>query len=228
MIHVIKSFQRVPKGLVEEYKKLSSATIYEASGAKGALSSRIKPISPDMTVCGPAVTVKVKPRDNLLLHKAIYVARPGDVLVADAEGFAEAGAWGEVMAVAAQSRGIAGLVFNGAVRDTQAMSNMGFPVFSCSVSIKTTEKISLGWINHPLIMDNVDIHPGDLIFGDRDGVVVVRRQEAEDVLQKSLAREEKEKMIKERLRKGESTLDILGFSELLEKRGLNEETGTPG
>lgn len=228
MIHVIKSFQRVPMALVEEYKKLSSATIYEASGAKGALSSRMKPISADMVVCGPAVTVKVKPRDNLLLHKAIYVAQPGDVLVADAEGFAEAGAWGEIMAVAAQARGIAGFVFNGAVRDTQAMSDMGFPVFSCAVSIKTTEKISLGWINHPLIMDNVEIHPGDLIFGDRDGVVVVSREEADDVLQKSVAREEKEKKIKERLSKGESTLDIYGFAELLGKRGLTEEKGTPG
>jgi 4-hydroxy-4-methyl-2-oxoglutarate aldolase len=91
------------------------------------------------------------------------------------------------------------------------------------VSIKTTEKISLGWINHPLILDNVEISPGDLIFGDRDGVVVVSREEAEDVLEKSLAREEKEKKIKERLRKGESTLDIYGFSDLLEKRGLTEE-----
>jgi 4-hydroxy-4-methyl-2-oxoglutarate aldolase len=223
MPQVVHSIQRVPKELVEKYKRLSSATIYEASGAKGALSSRMKPISPDMTVCGPAVTVKVKPRDNLLLHKAIYVARSGDVLVADAEGFTEAGAWGEIMAVAAKARGIAGFVFHGAVRDCQAMSELGFPVFCCAVSIKTTEKISLGWINHPLILDNVEIRPGDLIFGDRDGVVVVSREEAEDVLEKSLAREEKEKKIKERLRKGESTLDIYGFSDLLEKRGLTEE-----
>ena len=223
MVHVIHSIQRVSKELVEKYKKLSSATIYEASGAKGALSSRMKPISPDMTVCGPVVTVKVKPRDNLLLHKAIYVAQPGDVIVADAEGFAEAGAWGEVMAVAAQARGIAGLVFNGAVRDTQAMSDMGFPVFSSSVSIKTTEKISLGFINHPMILDNVEIRPGDLVFGDRDGVVVVSRDEAEDVFHKSLAREDKERKIMERLRKGEKTVDIFGFTELLEKRGLTEE-----
>ena len=228
MPQVVHSIQRVPKELVEKYKKLSSATIYEASGAKGALSSRMKPISPGMSVCGPAVTVKVKPRDNLLLHKAIYVAQPGDVLVADAEGFAEAGAWGEILAVAARARGIAGFVFHGAVRDSQAMSDMGFPVFSCAVSIKTTEKISLGWINHPLILDNVEIHPGDLIFGDRDGVVVISREEAEDIFQKSLAREEKEQKIKERLRKGESTLDIYGFAELLEKRGLTEEKGTPG
>jgi 4-hydroxy-4-methyl-2-oxoglutarate aldolase len=158
-----------------------------------------------------------------MLHKAIYVAQPGDVIVADAEGYTEAGAWGEIMAVAAQKRGIAGLVFNGGVRDAQAMSELGFPVFSRALCIKGTEKISLGWINHPLILDNVIIHPGDLILGDRDGVVVVKREEAEEVLQKSLAREEKERGVKERLMRGESTLDIYGFAGILKARGLTEE-----
>jgi len=223
MVHVIHSIQRVPVALVDQYKELSSATVHEASGGKGALSSRIKPISPDMVVCGAAVTVKVRPRDNLMLHKAIYVAQAGDVVVADTEGFTEAGAWGEIMAVAAQKRGIAGLVFNGGVRDSQIMTELGFPVFSCGLCIKGTEKISLGWINHPLTIDNITINPGDLILGDRDGVVAVRREEAEKVLQKSLAREEKEKVVKERLIQGESTLDIYGFSEILEMRGLAEE-----
>ncbi len=176
-----------------------------------------------MVVCGPAITVKVRPGDNLMLHKAIYVANAGDVIVADAEGFTEAGAWGEIMAVAAQKRGIAGLVFNGAVRDSQAMTEQGFPAFSRALCIKGTEKISLGWINHPLILDNVAIYPGDLILGDRDGVVVVKREEAAEVLEKSRVREEKEKRIKERLRQGESTLDILGFIDILKARELSEE-----
>jgi 4-hydroxy-4-methyl-2-oxoglutarate aldolase len=223
MVQVIHAIHRVSMDFVRQFEKLSSATVYEASGAKGALSSRIKPIQPDMAVCGPAVTVKVSPRDNLMLHKAIYVAQPGDVIVADAEGFAEAGAWGEVMAVAAKERGIGGLVFNGAIRDTQAISELGFPVFSCAICIKGTDKISLGRINHPLNFDNVTIHPGDLILGDRDGVVVVKREEAEEVLRKSLAREEKEKGVKERLKKGESTLDIYDFTTILKARGLTEE-----
>jgi 4-hydroxy-4-methyl-2-oxoglutarate aldolase len=176
-----------------------------------------------MKVCGPVVTVKVRPCDNLILHKAIYVAQKGDVIVADAGGYMEAGAWGEIMAVAAHHRGIGGLVFNGMVRDSQAMSELGFPVFSCGLSIKGTEKTSLGWINHPLNLDNITIFPGDLILGDRDGLVVVKREEAQEVLQKSLAREEKEKGIKERLRRGESTLDIYGFAEILKARGLAEE-----
>jgi 4-hydroxy-4-methyl-2-oxoglutarate aldolase len=223
MLHVIHNIQRVPTGLTKEYKKLSSATVHEASGGIGALSANIKPISHDMIVCGPAITVNLRPGDNLMLHKAIYVAKPGDVIVADAKGFTEAGAWGEIMAVAAQARGIAGLVFNGAVRDSQAMTDLGFPVFSRALCIKGTEKISLGRINHPLILDNVTIYPGDLILGDRDGVVVVKREDAAEILQKSKAREEKEETLKERLKRGESTLDILGFGDILKARGLSEE-----
>jgi len=223
MTHVVRTIQRVPTDLVQQYHELSSATVHEASGGKGALSSRIKPISPDMKVCGPIVTVKVRPGDNLMLHKAIYVAQKGDVIVADAGGYTEAGAWGEIMAVAAQAREIAGFVFNGCVRDAQAMSDLGFPVFSCGLSIKGTEKISLGWINHPLNLDNITIHPGDLIVGDRDGLVVVQREGAKEIFEKSVAREEKEKGIKERLRQGESTLKIYGFGDILESRGLTEE-----
>jgi 4-hydroxy-4-methyl-2-oxoglutarate aldolase len=223
MAHVIHSIQRVSPALVEQYRQLSSATIHEASGGKGALSSRIKPISPEMTVCGTVVTVKIRPCDNLMLHKAIYVAQAGDVIVADADGYVEAGAWGEIMAVAAQARGIAGFVFNGAVRDAVPMRDLGFPVFSCALCIKGTEKTSLGSINHPLNIDNITIHPGDLILGDCDGLVVVERETAGEVLQKSLAREEKEKGIKERLRNGESTLNIYGFADILAARGLTEE-----
>ena len=223
MFHVIHTIQRVQTELVSEYSKLSSATVHEASGGIGALSANIKPISTDMVVCGPAITVNLRPGDNLMLHKAIYVAEPGDVIVADAKGFTEAGAWGEIMAVAAQARGITGLVFNGAVRDSQEMTKLGFPVFSRALCIKGTEKISLGWINHPLILDNVTIHPGDLILGDRDGVVVVKHEDAAEILQKSKARDEKEKGIKERLKRGESTLNILGFGKILKERGLSEE-----
>jgi len=223
MPHVIHNIKRVSEELVKEFRLLSTATVNEASGGKGALSHRIKPISPQMKVCGPAVTVKVRPCDNLILHKAIYVAHRGDVIIADAEGYLEAGAWGEIMAVAAKIRGIEGFVFNGMVRDSEVITEIGFLIFSCGLSIKGTDKISLGLINHPIIIDNVKIYPGDLVLGDRDGVVIVKREEAEDVLRKSIEREEKEKLIKERLRAGESTLKIYGFEEILRQRGLTED-----
>jgi len=206
-----ESFDRVPAELVKQFRALSSATVHEASGGRGALSSNIKPIDADMKLCGPALTVQLRPGDNLALHKAIYVAREGDVIVADAQGFTEAGAWGEVMTVAAQARGLEGLVFDGAVRDTREIAELGFPVFSVAVSIKGTEKNSPGVINCPLTLDGVFINPGDLVLGDRDGVVVVRRQQAEAVLEQSRAREARESIAMERLRAGESTLDIFGF-----------------
>lgn len=223
MVHVIHRIERVSEELIKKYRKLSSATIYEASGGKGALSHRIKPVSPQMKICGPAITVKVRPCDNLILHKAIYVAKRGDVIIADGEGYLEAGAWGEIMTVAAQVRGIEGFIFNGMVRDSEIISELGFPVFSCGLSIKGTDKISLGLINHPINIDNVTIHPGDLVLGDRDGVVIVKKEEADEILRKSLEREEKERKVKERLKAGETTLRIYGFDEVLKSRGLIEE-----
>ncbi len=209
--------------IVEQFKSISSATAHEASGGRGALSSRIKPIDVRMRVCGPAVTVKVRPGDNLMLHKAIYVAKPGDVIVADAQGFTEAGAWGEVMTVAAQARLLGGLVFNGAIRDTREIAELGFPAFCAGVCIKGTEKASVGPINHQLVIDGVIINPGDLVVGDCDGVVIIRRQDAAEVLQKAREREQKEARVMERLRAGESTLELYGLDRILTQRQLTEE-----
>ena len=224
---IVHTISRVPQDLVEQFRSLSSATVYEASGGHGALSSRLKPIDCSMKVCGPAVTVQVRPGDNLMLHKAIYVAREGDMIVADAQGFAEAGAWGEVMAVAAQSRGLGGLVFNGAVRDTAEIARLGFPVFSVAVCIKGTQKVSPGLINHPLVLDGVVINPGDLVLGDRDGVVIVAREDAQEVLEKARARESKELEVMKRLRAGESTLDIFGLGRALGQMEITEEKPDP-
>ena len=113
MPHVIHNISRVTPETVKKYQRLSAATVHEASGGKGALSSRIKPISPKMKLVGPAVTVEPRPGDNLMLHKAIYVAQPGDIIVADAKGYPEAGEWGEIMAVSAKERNNADLAFYG-------------------------------------------------------------------------------------------------------------------
>jgi len=220
---VVHSIERVVPEIVEQFRRFPSATIYEASGGRGALSSRIKPIDCRMRVCGTAVTVKVRPGDNLMLHKAIYVAKAGDVIVADAQGFIEAGAWGEVMTVAAQAHSLGGLVFNGAIRDTREITELGFPAFCAGVCIKGTEKASIGLINHQLVMDSVVINPGDLVIGDCDGVVIVSREDAEDVLRKSREREQKEARAMERLRAGETTLDMYGLGQILAERRVTEE-----
>ncbi len=224
---VVHSIHRVSRAVVEQCRHLSSATVHEAYGRRGALSSRIKPVDNRMKVCGPAVTVQLRPGDNLMLHKAIYIAQPGDVIVADAQGFCEAGAWGEIMTVAAMERGLGGLVLNGAVRDTREITELGFPTFCVGVSIKGTEKSSLGLINHPLIVDDVLINPGDLVLGDVDGVVVVSRDDAVEAVRESEERECAEAPAMERLRAGETTLDMYGLAQLLAERRLTEERMLP-
>jgi 4-hydroxy-4-methyl-2-oxoglutarate aldolase len=220
--HVIHDIQRVPQELVESMRKLPTATIHEAYGAQGAMSHYIKPIHSAMKLCGPVVPVKARPGDNLIVHKAIYVAQPGDILLVDTASYVEAGFWGGIMTVTAQQRGIGGLVTDGAVRDSEEMIQMGFPVFSQGISIKGTTKSCLGSINHPINFEGVHINPGDLIVGDADGIVVVHREDAPDVLEKSKQREEKEQKISAELKQGVTTLDIYGLSKNLEQLGLKE------
>lgn len=199
-------------------RQLGAATIYEAQGARGALDSGIKPIAPGMRVAGPAFTVDTRPADNLMLHYALLKARPGDVLVVDAKGFLEAGVWGDVLTEQAQKIGLAGLVIHGAVRDAAAMTEAGFSVFCRGLSIKGTGKHQPGRLNVSVTIGDVAIDPGDIIVGDQDGVVVVRRHEADAVLLKSRQREEKEAQFRQRIRDGATTVDLLGLEETL--RGL--------
>jgi len=157
-----------------------------------------------------------------MLHKAIYVAEAGDVLVASVGGYREAGPWGEIMTLAAQARGIAGLIIDGSVRDSRSIMDLGFPVFSKSLSIKGTTKDCLGLINHPINMGGVTINPGDLILGDADGIVLIARQDLAQILSKCKLRREKEEKIKEELKKGKSTLELYGFDKILQAKGMKE------
>jgi len=220
--HVIRKILRPPQNLLKEIGFFETATVHEASGGKGALASDIKPIDSLSRLCGPAVTVACRPGDNLMLHKAIYVAEPGDVLVATVGGYKEAGPWGEIMTLAAQARGIAGLIIDGSVRDSRSITDLQFPIFSKSLSIKGTTKDSLGLINHPISIGGVTINPGDLILGDADGIVVVARQNLAEVLTKCKLRREKEEKIKEELKKGKSTLELYGFDKILQAKGMKE------
>lgn len=221
--HVRHDIQRVSRDLVEAIREFPTATVCEAYGGKGALFHFIKAIQRGMKLCGPAIPVAVRPGDNVIVHKAIYVAQPGDVLVINTSSFLEAGFWGGIMTEAAQQRQIAGLVTDGAVRDTDEIIQMGFPVFCQGISIKGTTKTCLGTINQPIQFAGVIIQPGDLIIGDSDGVVVVAREDVAGVIETANRREEKEKTISSQLRQGKSTLELYGFSAVLEREGLQEE-----
>ena len=201
-------------------RDLGTATIYEAQGAKGALDSGIKPIDPSMRLAGLAFTVDTRPADNLMLHYALLKAKPGDVLVVDAKAFMEAGPWGDVMTQQALQIGLAGLVINGAVRDAASIVEMGFPVFCRGLSIKSTGKNQRGEVNVPVCIGDVQINPGDIIVGDRDGLVVVRREEVEVAIRNSLARIEKEKLFREKIQNGVMTTELLGLDETLRSFNL--------
>jgi 4-hydroxy-4-methyl-2-oxoglutarate aldolase len=199
--------------LLQEAGRLGAATLYEASGQRGALPSGIKPISSTMRLAGPAFPVETTPGNNLFLHRAIAAAAPGDVLVAATSAHHDAGYWGDVMTVAALARGIAGLVIDGCVRDSEAIVRLEFPVFARGLSIRGTKKdpAAPGSLRAPIHLGDARIEPSDLVVGDADGVVVVSRASVAEVLEKARERGRREADVIERLRRGETTLEIYGW-----------------
>ena len=171
MFDVIKTYEKVPDEIVERYAVLEeSASINESMPNKdGALSSRIKAVWPGIRMCGTAMTVQCGIGDNVMLHKAISMAGPGDVLMVTNGDFDEGGGmFGGMMAASLKSRGAAGLVIEVACRDTVLIRKLEFPVFSRNVCIKATTKLCPGRINHPIVIGGVLVNPGDLVFGDDD------------------------------------------------------------
>ncbi|WP_322061649.1 4-carboxy-4-hydroxy-2-oxoadipate aldolase/oxaloacetate decarboxylase [Paraburkholderia sp. J63] len=207
------AIERVNAQIVETARSLPAATLHEAGGKIGALPSAIKAVAPGFRICGTAVTVHSPGGDNLWLHRALVLAQPGDVLVVYTSGVYEHGYWGEVMTTAAKVRGLAGLVIDGAVRDADLLESIGFPVFSRGLSIRGTGKDygAIGWINEPVMIGNVTVSAGDLIVGDRDGVVAIPRERAADVVAKAAQREADEAAICKRIEAGESTMQIYDF-----------------
>ena len=199
--------------LLKELSKFSAATICEALGNKGNLPSAIKPIAASMKVCGPAYTVQTMPRDNVLLHRAYAYAKPGDVLIANCSGFYEAGYWGDLMSLGAKTKAINGLVIDACVRDADDIEALGFPVFSRGLCIRGTSNHGDGTLNEPIIIGDALIHPGDIVVGDRDGVVVVPFNKLEETIEKAAAREAKEERTRVELRKGRTSLQIYGWDE---------------
>lgn len=210
---VRSSIERVAPELVASARALPAATLHEAAGRIGALPARIKPMAPEFRLCGPAVTVESPGGDNLWLHRAIYAAEPGDVLVVNVATTVDYGYWGEIMSTAAQVRGLGGLVINGCVRDAVLLARIGFPVFACGLCIRGTGKDhgARGFINHPITIGDIVIDAGDLIVGDADGVVALSRADAGRHVQSAVEREHKEADIISRIERGERTIDVYHF-----------------
>jgi 4-hydroxy-4-methyl-2-oxoglutarate aldolase len=223
MVHITTQIERADGDLIERLGAYTAATIHEAQGRRGALNSQIKPIDRDSTFVGSAFTVVCAPRDNLMLQVAIHFAEPGDVLVISAGEFAEAGLFGDVLGNACRAKGIAAVVTDSGVRDTQELRALGLPVFSGSVSIKGTVKETLGHINQPLTFGGELIYPGDVIKGDADGIVVVRREEAREVAELSAARDANEAELIKRYWEGGTTIELCNLTEVLKSKGLTTD-----
>ncbi|HER24777.1 MAG TPA: 4-carboxy-4-hydroxy-2-oxoadipate aldolase/oxaloacetate decarboxylase [Candidatus Atribacteria bacterium] len=223
MIHVITKIKRPPKDLVEQFKSIAVATVYEASSRKGFINPKIKPIFRGMKLCGPAFTVQTAPGDNIMLHKALEKAQEGDIIVATVGDEYEYGYWGDLMAIQAKTKKIGGLAIDGCVRDSEEIIEMGFPIFSRGVAIRGTVKASLGLINYPINFGGTTVNPGDLILGDDDGMVCVKLQDCIEILAKSKERVQKEEVKAKALMSGISSVEYNRLDKIFESLNLREE-----
>ena len=194
-------------------RELGSATLHEAAGRIGALPSAIKPLSPSMRLAGPAFTVHVPAFDNLWIHRAVYAAREGDILVISTSGGLEAGYWGDILNEAAIAQNLGGIVIDGGVRDSAGLIRNSLPVFSNGVSIRGTVKgrEAIAWLRQPIRIGEIVVKQDDLVMGDADGVVVIPARDVSRVIDAGRRRESDETEKIARIRAGERTIDLYGF-----------------
>lgn len=217
---VVRNTPRTELALVDALAELGVATVHEAQGRRNLLDPALRPVFPGSRVAGSAVTVSVPPADNWMLHVAVEQCQDGDILVVAPTTPSRAGYFGELLATALQVRGVRGLVIDAGCRDVAELREMGFPVWSRWVSSFGTVKETLGDVNLPLVCAGQIIHPGDVVLADDDGVVVVPRLSAADVLTASQQRAAKEAASRARYATGEISLDVSDMRERLSRKGL--------
>lgn len=217
---VVRNIQRAAAEVIKTLGEQGSATISEAQGRTGLLNPYMRPIYPSARVAGSAVTVLCQPGDNLMIHAAIEVCQPGDVLVVTTTSESTDGMFGELLATSCQAHGIRGLVIDAGVRDVTDLTALEFPVWAKAISAQGTVKATPGSVNVEVVCAGAIIRPGDVIVGDQDGVVVVKRETAAEVAIRGQQRIEKEQKSRERLKAGELGVDFYGLRAKLKELGV--------
>jgi len=217
---IVRKISRADAEVIRALGEQGVATIHEAQGRTGLVRPFVRPIFPSARVAGSAVTVLCPAGDNLMIHAAVEVCEPGDVLVVATSSESTHGMFGELLATSCRAHGVAGLVIDAGVRDVTDITAMNFPVWSKAISAEGTMKSGAGSVNVEIVCAGAVVRPGDVIVGDQDGVVVVKREAAAEIARLGVARISREENSRERLRAGELGLDFYGLRQKLAELGI--------